>query len=108
MSDKLTLNPKETAVVFIEFQNEFTTEGGGLHDAVKDCMKATKTIENSKTLLEAARNEGCTVIHVPIVFDEVSEDSLFGCSFDSTSLDSRKRIPSPYFTSFKLFLILSY
>ena len=31
----LALNPKETGVVFIEFQNEFTTEGGALHDAVK-------------------------------------------------------------------------
>jgi nicotinamidase-related amidase len=66
----LKLNPKETAMIFIEYQNEFTTEGGALYDAVKDCMEATKTLENSKALLEAARTAGCTVIHVPIVFDE--------------------------------------
>jgi hypothetical protein len=29
------LDPKETALVLIEYQNEFTTPGGALHDAVK-------------------------------------------------------------------------
>lgn len=42
-----SLDPSSTAFVFIEYQNEFTTEGGKLHDAVKDCM--TKT--NSKSFL---------------------------------------------------------
>lgn len=36
-----SLDPKETAFVFIEYQNEFTTEGGKLHDAVKDVMDIT-------------------------------------------------------------------
>ena len=72
MTDALTLDPNETAVIFIEFQNEFTTEGGALYDAVKDCMAATKTLENSKSLLDAARAAGCRVIHVPILFGEVS------------------------------------
>ena len=66
-----SLNPEETAVVLIEYQNEFTTDGGALYGAVKDCMEATGTLENSKALVDAARNAGCTVIHVPIVFDEV-------------------------------------
>jgi nicotinamidase-related amidase len=67
----LALNPDDTAVVLIEYQNEFTTTGGALHDAVKDCMAATNTLGNSKALLEAAREVGCTIVHVPIVFDEV-------------------------------------
>jgi hypothetical protein len=40
-----SLDPSSTALVFIEYQNEFTTEGGKLNQAVKDCM--TKT--NSKS-----------------------------------------------------------
>lgn len=36
-----SLDPRETAFVFIEYQNEFTTEGGKLHDAVKDVMDST-------------------------------------------------------------------
>jgi nicotinamidase-related amidase len=38
-----TLNPKETAFVFIEYQNEFATEGGKLHEAVKDAMDQTNS-----------------------------------------------------------------
>ena len=41
-----SLDPADTAFVFIEYQNEFTTEGGKLHDAVKDVMEKT----NSKFL----------------------------------------------------------
>ena len=70
----IRLDPKETAVILIEYQNEFTTEGGALHGAVKDCMEATKTLENSKTLVDAARDAGCTIIHVPIAFDEVRKN----------------------------------
>ncbi len=66
------LDPAETAVVFIEYQNEFTTEGGALHDAVKDCMAATGTIGNSRKVMDAARDAGATIVHVPIVFEEVS------------------------------------
>lgn len=66
----LTLDPKETAVVLIEYQNEFTTEGGALHGAVKDCMESTNTLDNSVAAVGVARSAGCTIIHVPIVFDE--------------------------------------
>jgi hypothetical protein len=43
MNADFQLDPKETAFVFIEYQNEFTTEGGKLHDAVKECMAATNS-----------------------------------------------------------------
>jgi len=68
--EKISLAPDETALVLIEYQNEFTTEGGGLHDAVKDCMEKTGTIENSKKVLDAAREKGVKVFHLPISFDE--------------------------------------
>ena len=34
--------PSKTALVCIEFQNEFATEGGKLHGAVKDVMAETQ------------------------------------------------------------------
>ena len=34
MSDNLSLDPKTTAVVLIEYQNDFTSDGGALHGAV--------------------------------------------------------------------------
>ena len=30
----MPFDPKHTAVVLIEYQNDFTSEGGALHDAV--------------------------------------------------------------------------
>jgi len=75
------LDPEETAFVFIEYQNEFATEGGKLHDAVKDVMDKTNMLENSSALLRLARDSGCTIIHAPINFepghDEIS-DKAYG------------------------------
>ena len=68
MSD-FTLDPSVTSFVFIEYQNEFTTPGGKLHDAVKPCMESNNMLENSKKTLKAARDAGCTIIHCPISFE---------------------------------------
>lgn len=49
---EFSLDPETTAFVWIEYQNEFTTPGGKLHDAVKDCMEKT----NSKSSLVPKSN----------------------------------------------------
>jgi hypothetical protein len=72
-AEPLKLNPSSTAIVLIEFQNEFTTEGGALHDAVKDCMAATDTLKNSKKLMDDARESGAKIIHLPIMYEPVSQ-----------------------------------
>jgi len=62
------LKPENTACLFIEFQNEFTTEGGKLHDAVKGVMAETKMLDNAKDLAGKARKLGIKVMHCPITF----------------------------------------
>ncbi len=62
------MDPKTTAVVLIEFQNDFTTDGGALHGAVADSMAATNMLANSAQVAAAARDAGAAVIHVPIEF----------------------------------------
>ena len=42
------VDPSKTAVVLIEYQNEFTTEGGKLHEAVKGVMESTGMLNNTK------------------------------------------------------------
>ena len=37
------VDPAKTAVVFIEYQNEFTSEGGKMHDAVKVSWQGCKS-----------------------------------------------------------------
>jgi nicotinamidase-related amidase len=61
-------DPKTTAVVLIEFQNDFTSEGGALHGAVEGVMASTKMLENTKKVADDARAAGATVIHAPISF----------------------------------------
>lgn len=72
------LDPSETALVLIEYQNEFTSEGGKFYDAVKECMDATSMLDNSRKVMDIARDAGCTIIHCPISFEkghkEISSD----------------------------------
>jgi len=64
----LPIDPKRTAVVLIEFQNDFTTEGGVLHGAVQEVMEQTGMLDNARRLVEAARAAGATIVHAPITF----------------------------------------
>jgi len=64
----MDVDPKRTALVLIEYQNDFTTEGGSLHDAVKGVMDETGMLENTKRLVDEARDAGATIIHAPISF----------------------------------------
>jgi len=64
-----SLSPSESAVVFIEYQNEFTTEGGKLFGATKEVMEKTSMRENSTKLLEFCREKKILVVHAPISFE---------------------------------------
>ena len=64
----MPIDPKRTAVVLIEFQNDFTSEGGALHEAVSGVMEQTGMLENTRALVEAARKAGATIVHAPITF----------------------------------------
>lgn len=62
------MDPKKTAVVLIEYQNDFTSEGGTLHDAVKGVMEKENMLPNTLETVEKARELGATIIHAPITF----------------------------------------
>ena len=64
------MKAKETAVILIEFQNEFCKEGGKLFDGVKGEIARQSTIPNAVRLAEGAREKGARVIHAPFVFNE--------------------------------------
>jgi nicotinamidase-related amidase len=61
-------DPKRTALVLIEYQNDFTSEGGALHGAVRDVMERTGMLGNTRQLVEAARAAGATIVHAPIEY----------------------------------------
>ena len=79
----------KTALLFIEYQNEFTTEGGKLHGAVKPVMEENDMLKKSASIMNAARAKGVKIFHAPISFKEDASDNpnkalgiLAGCAGD--------------------------
>ena len=66
----VTLDPRTTALVLIEYQNDFTTEGGVLHGAVAEVMDSTDMLDKTVAVVRAARAAGVTIMHAPITFVE--------------------------------------
>ena len=64
----MPFDPQRTALVLIEYQNDFASEGGALHDAVENVMERTGMLENTRRLVEAARAAGATIVHAPISY----------------------------------------
>eukprot|EP00981_Chlorochromonas_danica_P009843 scaffold2831_cov249-Ochromonas_danica.AAC.44 len=62
------IDPKRTAIVFIEFQNDFAAEGGKLHESVRGVMEANHTLENASKVMNEARAKGCKILHAAITF----------------------------------------
>ena len=62
------VDPAHTALVLIEFQHDFTTEGGTLHGAVSSVMDSTGMLKNTVDLVGKARDAGATIVHTPISF----------------------------------------
>mmetsp|Transcript_3510 Transcript_3510/g.6472 ORF Transcript_3510/g.6472 Transcript_3510/m.6472 type:complete len:217 (-) Transcript_3510:148-798(-) len=69
------IEPSKTAIICIEFQNEFATEGGKLHDSVKGVMESTNMIDNTVDICGAARQAGVKIFHAPIMFAEDHSDN---------------------------------
>ncbi len=64
----MQLSAERTALVLIEFQNDFTTEGGVFHGAVKAVMDSTQMLPHTIELVKQARQSGIQIVHVPISF----------------------------------------
>lgn len=48
----------DTALVLIEYQNDFASPGGSLHDAVKGEIARTGMLAHTETLVKRARAAG--------------------------------------------------
>ena len=61
---------QNTALVLIEYQNDFATPGGVLHEAVKGVMSSTNMLANTMATVAAARSRGALIVHAPITFSD--------------------------------------
>jgi len=73
------MKASETAAIFIEFQNDFCSEGGKLHGLVREEMARVNTVANAKRLLDAVRAKGGKVIHCPFSLDMIWVDHCAIC-----------------------------
>ena len=64
----MPIDPATTAIVLIEYQNEFASKGGALHGAVEKVMTETNMLGNTVDIVAWARKQGIAVMHVPITF----------------------------------------
>ena len=65
-----TIDPKKTALVLIEYQNDFTSKGGVFHEGVKDVMQSNNMLANTLEVVRKARAAGVTIMHAPITFTD--------------------------------------
>jgi nicotinamidase-related amidase len=54
-----------TAVLCVDFYNDFMSEGGKLYPWIKDSAEAVGAFGNFRRIVDAARNAGITIFHVP-------------------------------------------
>jgi gluconolactonase len=70
VNDQLTLDPKTTAMVIQDLQNDVISDGGAFAgDGGYDHAQSQNVIEHVATLASAARSVGVPVIHVHYVVD---------------------------------------
>lgn len=62
------MTPNTTALLLIEYQNDFVREGGAQHNAVAAVMRDTDMLAHSCAVVKAARAQGVTILHAPISF----------------------------------------
>jgi ureidoacrylate peracid hydrolase len=70
MSKETRMEPEKTALVLIEYQNDFTSEGGTLHQAVKPVMDSSNMLANTVETVAKARKLGATIVYAPITFTD--------------------------------------
>lgn len=64
------MNPKSNAIVWVDVDNEFLSEHGKLHGAVKEVLEKNHVVENMNELNRRAREKGVHVFFVPILFSD--------------------------------------
>jgi nicotinamidase-related amidase len=61
----MTIDPRRTALVITDLQNDFLSPGGAAWELVAESLAENNTIENIESLLKAARRHGLPVILSP-------------------------------------------
>ncbi|NOY57939.1 MAG: cysteine hydrolase [Calditrichaeota bacterium] len=64
----MNVDENKSAIVLIEFQNQWTQEGL-YHRLIKGQLESRRVLENTATLVHAAREGGMRIVHAPLIID---------------------------------------
>src|ERR1700684_368310 len=64
------MKPETTAIVLIEYQNDFTTPGGVFYAGVKGVIEKNNMLAITIEAAAKGRAAGATIMHAPITFAE--------------------------------------
>lgn len=64
------MNTSKSALILVDLENDFLSENGALHAAVKDSLQINNTISNLNQAIEAARQKGMKIIFTSMSFSE--------------------------------------
>jgi ureidoacrylate peracid hydrolase len=65
---KQYVDPKTTALVLIEYQNDFLSPKGAMHAGVKEVVASSNMLANTAEVVAKARALGATIMFLPITF----------------------------------------
>lgn len=66
----MSINPETTALVILDGQNDFLSEGGVLHDAISNTDNGPEMVNRLNRIIAIARDKGITVINTMVAFSE--------------------------------------
>ena len=64
------MNPSETALLLIGFQNDYFSESGVLREAIAESANAVGTLQNTTGLIASIADTSTPILSTPIVFTE--------------------------------------
>ena len=94
----MNFNGNDTAVVFIDPQNEVLSETGAAWSAVGASVRENRTIENMERLFEAAKRNAFEVFISPHYFYPTDRGWKFNGPLETSEIEDRmfaRRGPSP-------------
>jgi len=66
------VNASKTAVLLIEFQNEFCSPSGKLYNTVRSVLQSNGMLKKTASLANVARKAGAQVFHAPFVYKDAA------------------------------------
>ena len=65
------IDPNQTALVLIGFQNDYFNPEGILYSVVEESHRVSGTLANTRSVIDAYRETPMTMVNTPIVFSEL-------------------------------------